>query len=70
MKQTGIYLIVGGAILFIVVFIGKIISFIVGNPLLGLALLAILIGLAMILLAIYNERKNDPETQELKNVQQ
>ena len=70
MKQTGIYLIVGGAILFIIIFIGKIISFIVGNPLLGIALLAILIGLAMILLAIYNERKNDSETQELKNVQQ
>ncbi|NQT96754.1 MAG: hypothetical protein HQ562_03340 [Candidatus Marinimicrobia bacterium] len=70
MKQTGIYLTVGGTILFIVVFIGKIISFIVGNPLLGLALLAILIGVIMILSAIYNERKNDPETQELKNVQQ
>lgn len=70
MKQTGIYLTVGGAILFIIIFIGKIISFIVGNPLLGIALLAILIGLAMILLAIYNERKNDSETQELKNVQQ
>ncbi|MBC8403544.1 MAG: hypothetical protein H8E14_18845 [Candidatus Marinimicrobia bacterium] len=70
MKQTGIYLTVGGAILFIVVFIGKIISFIVGNPLLGLALVAILIGVIMILSAIYNERKNDPETQELKNVQQ
>ncbi|MCK5330971.1 MAG: hypothetical protein KAK01_06170 [Candidatus Marinimicrobia bacterium] len=70
MKQTGIYLTVGGAILFIVVFIGKIISFIVGNPLLGLALLAIIIGVIMILTAIYNERKNDPETQELKNVQQ
>ena len=70
MKQTGIYLTVGGAILFIIIFIGKIISLIVGNPLLGIALLAILIGLAMILLAIYNERKNDSETQELKNVQQ
>lgn len=70
MKQIGIYLTVGGAILFIVVFIGKIISFIVGNPLLGLALVAILIGVIMILSAIYNERRNDPETQELKNVQQ
>ncbi|MFH1852771.1 MAG: hypothetical protein ABIA75_10530 [Candidatus Neomarinimicrobiota bacterium] len=68
MKQTGIYLTIGGAILFIVVFIGKIISFIVSNPLLGLALLAILVGLVMILIAIYNERRDDPEADALKKV--
>lgn len=68
MKQTGIYLTIGGAILFIVVFIGKIISFIVSNPLLGLALLAILAGLVMILIAIYNERRDDPEADALKKV--
>ncbi len=70
MKQSGIYLVVGGTILFIVVFIGKIIKFIIGNPLLGLAILAILIGLVMILMAIYAERKNDPDSQELRDVQQ
>ena len=70
MKQTGIYLVVGGTVLFIIIFISKIISFIASNPWLGLALLAIIIGLAMILLAIYNERKEDPETEELKSVQQ
>lgn len=60
MKQTGIYLIVGGAILFILVFITKIISFILSNPLLGLALLAMLIGLILVLVSIYNERKAEP----------
>ncbi len=70
MKQSGIYLVVGGAILFIIIFIGKIINFIVSNPWLGLALLAIIIGLAMILLAIYNERKEDPENEALKSVEQ
>ena len=69
MKQAGIYLVIGGAILFVVVFIGKIISFIIGNPLLGLALTAILIGLILILSAIYNERKSDPETVELDKVE-
>ena len=69
MKQAGIYLVIGGAILFIVVFISKIISFIVGNPLLGLALTAILIGLILILSAIYNERKSDPETVELDKIE-
>ena len=70
MKQGGIYLVVGGSILFIVVFIGKIISFIISNPLLGLAILAILIGIILILIAIYSERKNDPEADELKEVSQ
>lgn len=70
MKQTGIYLVVGGAILFVIIFIGKIISFILNNPLLGLSILAILIGVIMILVAIYNERKADPESEDLKEVQQ
>ncbi len=70
MKQTGIYFIIGGAILFVIIFIGKIISFILNNPLLGLSLLAILVGVAMILTAIYQERKADPESEELKEVKQ
>ena len=44
MKQTGIYLILGGAVVFILVFIGKIMALVFNNPLLGLALMAVVIG--------------------------
>ena len=43
MKQTGIYLILGGAVVFILVFIGKIIALIFKNPLLGFALMSVVL---------------------------
>ncbi|GIS71187.1 MAG: hypothetical protein CM1200mP10_07640 [Candidatus Neomarinimicrobiota bacterium] len=36
MKQTGIYLILGGAVVFILVFIGKIMALLFNNPFLVL----------------------------------
>lgn len=57
MKDAGLYLIIAGAALFIIVFIGKIISFIANNPMLGLATLAILAGVFLLLLNMIKENK-------------
>jgi len=43
-KQIGWYLIFGGLVIFILKFITVILSFIGGNPILGLALISILGG--------------------------
>ena len=62
MKQTGIYLILGGAVVFILVFIGKIMALVFNNPLLGLAIMAIVIGVFILLYSIIKEErvaKND-----------
>ena len=55
MKQTGIYLILGGAVVFILVFIGKIMALLFNNPLLGLALMAVVIGVFILLYSIIQE---------------
>ena len=47
-KHIGWYLIFGGLAIFILKFITVILSFIGGNPILGLALIAILSGVAML----------------------
>ena len=64
MKQTGIYLILGGAVVFILVFIGKIMTLLFNNPLLGLALMAVVIGVFILLYSIIQEervtKKNEP----------
>ena len=57
MKDAGLYLIIGGAILFMLVFIGKIISFIVSNPILGLASVAIIAGVILILINMVKENR-------------
>ena len=49
-KQLGWYLIFGGLIIFVLKFITVILSFIGGNPILGLALIAILSGVVMLAL--------------------
>lgn len=49
-KQLGWYLIFGGLIIFVLKFITVILSFIGGNPILGLALIAILSGVVMVAL--------------------
>ena len=57
MKQTGIYLILGGAVVFILVFIGKIMTLVFNNPLLGLALMAVVIGVFILLYSIIQEER-------------
>ena len=68
MKQTGIYLILGGAVVFILVFIGKIMSLLFNNPLLGLALMAVVSGVFILLYSIIQEErvaKNDEPFRDI-----
>ena len=68
MKQTGIYLILGGAVVFILVFIGKIMTLLFNNPPLGLALMAVVIGVFILLYSIIQEErvaKNDEPFRDI-----
>ena len=68
MKQTGIYLILGGAVVFILVFIGKIMTMLLNNPLHGLALMAVVIGVFILLYSIIQEErvaKNDEPFRDI-----
>ena len=66
MKQTGIYLIVGGAVVFILVFIGKIIALIFNNPLLGLALMSVVLGVFVLLYSIIQEEREKDEFKDIE----
>ena len=66
MKQTGIYLILGGAVVFILVFIGKIIALIFNNPLLGLALMSVVFGVFVLLYSIIQEERKKMSLRILK----
>ena len=66
MKQTGIYLILGGAVVFILVFIGKIIALIFNNPLLGLALMSVVLGVFVLLYGIIQEEREKDEFKDIE----
>jgi len=68
MKEAGLYLIIAGVALFIIVFIGKIISFIANNPMLGLATLAILAGVFLLLLNMIKENKEAKKDEPFKGI--
>ena len=66
MKQTGIYLILGGAVVFILVFIGKIIALIFNNPLLGLALMSVVLGVFILLYSIIQEEREKDDFKDIE----
>ena len=66
MKQTGIYLILGGAVVFILVFIGKIIALIFNNPLLGLALMSVVLGVLVLLYSIIQEEREKDDFKDIE----
>ena len=68
MKQTGIYLILGGAVVFILVFIGKIMALVLNNPLLGLALMAVVIGLFILLYSIIQEERAAKKDESFRGI--
>ena len=68
MKQTGIYLILGGAVVFILVFIGKIIALVFNNPLLGLALMAVVIGVFILLYSIIQEERVAKKDESFRGI--
>ena len=68
MKQTGIYLILGGAVVFILVFIGKIMALVFNNPLLGLALMAVVIGVFILLYSIIQEERVAKNNESFRDI--
>ena len=68
MKQTGIYLILGGAVVFILVFIGKIMTLLFNNPLLGLALMAVVIGVFILLYSIIQEERVAKNNESFRDI--
>ncbi len=68
MKQTGIYLILGGAVVFILVFIGKIMALVFNNPLLGLALMAVIIGVFILLYSIIQEERVAKKDESFRGI--
>ena len=68
MKQTGIYLIIGGAVVLILVFIGKIMALVFNNPLLGLALMAVVIGLFILLYSIIQEERAAKKDESFRGI--
>jgi high-affinity Fe2+/Pb2+ permease len=68
MKDAGLYLIIAGVALFIIVFIGKIISFIANNPMLGIATLAIIAGVFLLLLNMIKENKEAKKDEPFKGI--
>ena len=68
MKQTGIYLILGGAVVFILVFIGKIMALVFNNPLLGLALMAVVIGVFILLYSIIQEERVEKNDEPFRGI--
>ena len=68
MKQTGIYLILGGAVVFILVFIGKIMALVFNNPLLGLALMAVVIGVFILLYSIIQEERAAKKDESFRGI--
>ena len=68
MKQTGIYLILGGAVVFILVFIGKIMALVFNNPLLGLAVMAVVIGVFILLYSIIQEERVAKKDESFRGI--
>jgi preprotein translocase subunit SecY len=68
MKQTGIYLILGGAVVFILVFIGKIMALVFNNALLGLALMAVVIGVFILLYSIIQEERVAKKDESFRGI--
>ena len=68
MKQTGIYLILGGAVVFILVFIGKIMALVFNHPLLGLAAMAVVIGVFILLYSIIQEERVAKKDESFRGI--
>ena len=68
MIQTGIYLILGGSVVFILVFIGKIMALVFNNPLLGLALMAVVIGVFILLYSIIKEERVAKKDESFRGI--
>jgi len=61
-KQLSIILIIGGVLIFLLAFISNIITFLFHHQVLGLAIIAILIGVLLMLYTLHQDsKKSDKE---------
>ncbi len=68
-KQIGIYLILAGVAVFLLYFLGKIIGFIGNNPILGIAFIAILAGVGMLVYNLLQEQKEDKDKESIRGIE-
>jgi lipoprotein signal peptidase len=68
MKDAGLYLIIAGVVLFVIVFIGKIFSFIANNPILGIATMAIIGGIFLLLISMVKENKKAKKDEPFRGI--
>ncbi len=69
MKNIGLYLIIGGVAIFILVMLGNVFSLIVEHPILGLATIAIIIGIALILLNMVQENQKAKKDEKFRGIE-
>jgi len=70
MKQTGIYFIIGGAAILVLVFVKNIFTFLVSHPITGLAIVAVIVGAFLMLYSVYQESqaaKNDEPFRDIES---
>lgn len=69
MKKTGMYLIFGGLAVLILAFISRILAFVVDHPIIGLALLAVLAGVIILLVNVYKETSQDANNEPFRDLE-
>ncbi|MFQ6605450.1 MAG: hypothetical protein ACE5D8_07835 [Fidelibacterota bacterium] len=69
MKQTGFYLIIGGAVVLILAFVKSIITFIVGHPITGLAIAAVIIGVLLVFYSVFQESQSDKKNEPFRDIE-
>jgi hypothetical protein len=62
-KQLSFILIGGGVLIFLLAFIGEIIKFVFRHQILGVALVAILIGVVLMIYTLYQDNKKSEKAQ-------
>ncbi|NIA18727.1 MAG: hypothetical protein GWO85_01365 [Simkaniaceae bacterium] len=69
MKQTGMYFIIGGAIILVFVFVKNIFTFLASHPITGLAIAAVIIGAFLMLYSVYQESQADKDDEPFRDIE-
>ncbi len=69
MKQTGFYLIIGGAVVLVLAFVKSIITFLVGHPITGLAITAVIVGVLLVFYSVFQESQADKKDEPFRDME-
>jgi len=69
-KQIAVYLIIAGAVILVLKLIGKIISFIMSDFLMGLGTILLLAGAVVLALKFIKENKDDAKDEPFRGIDQ